>query len=65
MVEAHFPHWEALQFRDYLISHPQVAQEYLKLKLQLAADFPNDREAYTNGKTDFVARILLLARASG
>jgi GrpB-like predicted nucleotidyltransferase (UPF0157 family) len=57
MVEAHFPHWESLLFRDYLIAHPEIAQEYLRLKLDLAAAYPNDRTAYTNGKSEFIARI--------
>ena len=57
MVEAHFPQWEALRFRDHLRVHPDVAAEYAALKRRLAAEFPNDREAYTEGKTAFVRRI--------
>jgi GrpB-like predicted nucleotidyltransferase (UPF0157 family) len=63
MVESHFPHWEGLLFRDYLLTHPDVAQDYLRLKLSLAATHPNDREAYTNGKTDFVAEVVRRAVA--
>jgi GrpB-like predicted nucleotidyltransferase (UPF0157 family) len=62
MVERDFPNWEALLFRDYLIEHPEVAREYLQLKLRLAAEFANDREAYTSGKTAFIRRITDLAR---
>jgi GrpB-like predicted nucleotidyltransferase (UPF0157 family) len=58
MVEADFPHWESLSFRDYLIAYPEAAQDYLRLKLSLAAAYPNDREAYTDGKTEFIARIM-------
>jgi GrpB-like predicted nucleotidyltransferase (UPF0157 family) len=57
MVERDFPHWERLLFRDYLIEYPDLAQEYQALKLQLSAAFPNDRVAYTKGKTDFVVRV--------
>ncbi len=64
MVEPHFPHWECLCFRDYLIAHPDVAQKYLRLKLHLAATHPNDREAYTNGKTEFIASIMPRALAT-
>ena len=57
MVEQHFPHWDGLLFRDYLILHPAIAKEYEQLKLRLAREFPNDREAYTRGKTEFILRI--------
>ena len=43
-----------LAFRDYLISHPQVAQTYGELKQQLADRFPNDIDAYMDGKDSFV-----------
>ena len=58
MVEAHFTeHWERLFFRDYLIEHPQVAKEYEKIKVRLATDHPQDRVAYTGGKTEFIVKI--------
>jgi len=63
MVEASFhEHWDRLLFRDYLIAHPQVGQEYQELKLRLASAFPNDRVAYTEGKTEFVVRVTEQAR---
>src|SRR5262245_4428012 len=63
MVEPHFvEHWDRLYFRDYLIEHPQLAKEYEALKVRLAADYPQDRAAYTQGKTDFVRRVTELAR---
>jgi GrpB-like predicted nucleotidyltransferase (UPF0157 family) len=54
--------WDELHFRDYLISHPHMAKEYEVLKHDLAARFPNDREAYTKAKTPFVEKINRLAR---
>jgi GrpB-like predicted nucleotidyltransferase (UPF0157 family) len=58
MVERHFTdHWDRLLFRDYLIKHPPVAREYERLKLDLASAHPNDRVAYTAGKTAFVVRV--------
>jgi GrpB-like predicted nucleotidyltransferase (UPF0157 family) len=57
MVERHFEHWDRLLFRDYLIAHPQVAEEYQALKAHLATAYPNDRVAYTQGKTEFVVRV--------
>ena len=58
MVEPHFSQWDALIFRDYLLTHPAAAQDYQELKLHLAAAHPNDREAYTTGKSEFVGRIM-------
>jgi len=63
MVERDFPQWEALLFRDYLIANPLTAREYVDLKERLAAQFRNDREAYTDGKGEFVRRITDVARA--
>jgi Ser/Thr protein kinase RdoA (MazF antagonist)/GrpB-like predicted nucleotidyltransferase (UPF0157 family) len=48
-------------FRDYLRSKPEAAREYEVLKDQLSLKFPDDREAYTEGKTEFVNSILRLA----
>ena len=63
MVEREFvEHWDRLLFRDYLIEHPHVAEEYQALKLHLAAAYPNDRVAYTRGKTTFVSAITERAR---
>jgi GrpB-like predicted nucleotidyltransferase (UPF0157 family) len=58
MVERQFAeHWDRLLFRDYLIVHPEVAEEYGASKARLAAAFPNDREAYTRGKTEFITEV--------
>jgi len=62
MVESDFEHWDRLLFRDYLIAHPATAKEYEGLKFALARDYPNDRVAYTNGKTEFVVRVTQVAR---
>ena len=57
MIEPHFEHWERLLFRDYLIGHPDVAENYRLLKIRLAVAFPRDRVAYSEGKTEFVVRV--------
>jgi len=49
---------DELAFRDCLRSAPKVAEEYLALKRSLAGRFANDREAYTNAKSDFVRRVI-------
>ena len=54
--------WDELYFRDYLISHPGIAREYEGLKILLANKYRNDREAYTNKKTEFIRRISELAK---
>ena len=55
-----------VHFRDHLRAHPEDARSYAKLKHDLAARFPDDREAYTEGKSPFVAAVLRRAsRGSG
>ena len=52
--EINSPNWHNhIYFRDYLRIHPEVVQEYLKLKKELAAKFATDRKAYTEGKAEF------------
>ena len=52
---------ESLAFRDYLRSHLQTAAEYEDLKRRLALEHRLDREAYTEAKAPFIARITALA----
>ena len=51
-----------IMFRDYMNSHPEKAAEYEKLKKQLASSFPDDRRAYTEGKAEFIKKIITEAR---
>jgi GrpB-like predicted nucleotidyltransferase (UPF0157 family) len=51
-------HRVTLAFRDALRRDPALAAEYEHLKLGLARAHPRDRLAYTEGKTDFVLRVL-------
>jgi GrpB-like predicted nucleotidyltransferase (UPF0157 family) len=46
-----------LAFRDYLRANPREAGRYEALKHDLAARYPDDREAYTEAKTEFVERL--------
>ena len=48
----------ALAFCEYLRRHPEEVARYARLKRELAARHPTDREAYTAGKDDFVAEIV-------
>ena len=55
--------WEnQVLFRDCLIRHPDLAEEYARLKLELARRFPEDRLAYTDAKAPLIERVLYLAR---
>jgi GrpB-like predicted nucleotidyltransferase (UPF0157 family) len=54
--------WDELVFRDYLRAHPDAASEYEALKVRLAIRYKNDREGYTEGKTEFVRKIITMAR---
>jgi GrpB-like predicted nucleotidyltransferase (UPF0157 family) len=47
-----------LGFRDALRADPALAGEYAALKERLAAAHPDDRDAYTAAKADFVARVV-------
>ncbi|MCY3506365.1 MAG: GrpB family protein [Chloroflexi bacterium] len=47
-----------LRFRDYLRSHPEAAARYEALKRDLAHRYANDIDAYIEGKSAFVERIL-------
>lgn len=49
---------DELAFRDRLRDSPGVAREYAELKKLLAGRFQDDREGYTEGKSDFIARVL-------
>jgi GrpB-like predicted nucleotidyltransferase (UPF0157 family) len=55
---------ERIAFRDYLRAHAEVAAEYAALKTELAEAHRHDREAYTDAKSPFVARIVRAALAA-
>ncbi|MBD5234405.1 MAG: GrpB family protein [Bacteroidales bacterium] len=50
-------------FRDYLIAHPDLAREYEALKLSLIPAYTHNRDGYTEAKSDFVSRVLALAKS--
>jgi GrpB-like predicted nucleotidyltransferase (UPF0157 family) len=49
---------EHLAFRDALRSQPATRAAYAALKMDLASQFPADREAYIEGKTTFVREVV-------
>jgi GrpB-like predicted nucleotidyltransferase (UPF0157 family) len=52
-----------LNFRDYLIAHPEDAQVYGRLKQELARRFPADIDSYVAGKDEFIKEIDRKAQA--
>ena len=54
---------DELAFRDRLRADPRIANDYTALKHSLAEQFRDDREAYTEAKTDFIRAVLAAPRA--
>jgi GrpB-like predicted nucleotidyltransferase (UPF0157 family) len=46
-----------INFKEYLITHPDKGREYSKLKEKLVNKYTYDVENYTNGKSDFIKEI--------
>jgi GrpB-like predicted nucleotidyltransferase (UPF0157 family) len=51
-----------LLFRDYLRAYPEVAEDYARLKYELSDRFGEDREAYTDAKTEFISEVVRQAQ---
>ncbi len=54
--------WDELYFRDYLKNNAVVRKQYGELKTKLAVKFRNDRDGYTDAKSEFIKKITGLAR---
>ncbi|MDD2207161.1 MAG: GrpB family protein, partial [Aminobacterium sp.] len=46
--------WNELYFRDYLLTHANVAEKYGRLKERLKKEYEHDRDKYTEAKTEFI-----------
>jgi GrpB-like predicted nucleotidyltransferase (UPF0157 family) len=53
---------DELYFRDYLNDNYAIAKEYEKLKLELFNKYKPNRDLYTDGKKEFVDRVVALAK---
>ncbi len=53
-----------LLFRDYLRCHPDIAADYGALKKDLAKREWNDRNEYSDAKTEFIKQVEMLTRHS-
>ncbi|RYE27379.1 MAG: GrpB family protein [Sphingobacteriaceae bacterium] len=49
--------WNRIHFRNYLITHPEVAQVYEELKKSLANKYKHERVEYRIAKTEFIKEI--------
>jgi GrpB-like predicted nucleotidyltransferase (UPF0157 family) len=59
VVEHHGEQWRNyLRFRDLLRRSPHAREKYETVKLRLAEQHRDDREAYTEGKTQVVSSLL-------
>lgn len=47
-----------IQFRDVLRQRPDLVEVYAALKVKLADENKDDREAYTTAKTEFILKVL-------
>jgi GrpB-like predicted nucleotidyltransferase (UPF0157 family) len=54
--------WDELYFRDYLREHSDIAREYSELKVRLSKEYRNDRDGYTDKKTDFIRSVTQIAK---
>lgn len=46
--------WNELYFRDYLMEHTEIADEYGRLKMRLWKKYEHNRDGYTEAKSDFI-----------
>jgi GrpB-like predicted nucleotidyltransferase (UPF0157 family) len=62
LVEWNGSYWlDHILFQEYLFRHPEVAEAYERLKLELEKRHADNREAYTRDKTDFINKVTEMA----
>lgn len=54
-----------LLLREYLRDHPEIRDEYARVKREAAEEHPHDVGAYTRAKSDVIERAKERARAEG
>lgn len=54
--------WDELYFRDYLVAHPEIAEEYAALKRRLFKEFEFNRDGYTDAKSAFIKEVTRKAK---
>ena len=58
----HYGDCDELYFRDYLVLHNDIAEEYGVLKQSLLRQYEHDRDGYTEAKTEFIRKWTSQAR---
>ncbi|MCB9991464.1 MAG: GrpB family protein [Rhodospirillales bacterium] len=58
--EGHEQITEHIDFRDKLRADPVLAKAYQDLKYDLAAKYRDDRDGYTEAKTEFIKKVISL-----
>jgi len=58
----HYGDWDELYFRDYLLAHSELADKYGELKKVLEKEYKNNRDCYTEAKTEFIEKYTAEAR---
>lgn len=53
---------DELYFRDYMRANRELAIQYEQLKMNLWKEFERDREAYTEGKSEFIKKYTEIAK---
>lgn len=54
-----------LDFKRYLLQHPEQAARYRQKKLELATQYPDDHHRYQEGKQELVSELARLAKQWG
>ena len=54
--------YNLIYFKEYLNNHPEYKEKYCKLKNELAEKYADDRPKYTQGKSDFISKVIKLAK---
>jgi len=63
LVERESDEWKNhILIREYFLKHPEVAQEYAKLKISLAEKYPEDRKSCSRGKDVFIKAVIQEAK---
>lgn len=58
-------HYDEPYFCAYLRNHPEVARDYAELKQSLVPRYRENRDGYTQEKTEFIEKITARARKEG
>jgi GrpB-like predicted nucleotidyltransferase (UPF0157 family) len=59
LIAVGHPRWaQQIEFRDALRRDDDLARRYADLKRELVAEHPDDREAYTEAKAEFISEAL-------